>query len=166
MRYTIFSIDDEKSATLRQSFEFMFKDDKRTVGNLIPLVGCYNGKQENSYICYTTDFQSFVKPMGFVANQESILRVSECNKKYTVLEYLDDRQTVSLGCMKSVTHREANFENDWTYRPDIDQYFITIHDNNNHRELFDGIQIATPTAQQIHAERCEARRAANGRVGV
>lgn len=160
MKYTIFSIDDQASPTLRQSFEFMFKRDKRTKGNLIPLSGCYKGVKENSYICLSVDFNSFVQPMGFVANQQSILRMSECNKKYTVLVELSGGAETHLGCMKSVRDWDLSPNQDYSYRPDIDTFFIVVNGNNDHYPCITS-GVSPEETRRFHAERCEARRVAN-----
>ena len=161
MKYTIFSIDGEASSYVRQDFEFMFKDDNRTIGSCVPLVGMYKGEHENSYVCLSEDFNSFVLPMGFVTNQESILRVSECNKKYTTLVMLEGGKQTHLGCMKSVTEAEAMKEDAWTYRPDLDQYFLAVRGTNDHyNDLTSGVS-AEETAE-FHGERCTARSELNG----
>lgn len=161
MRYTLFSIDDEASPALRQSFETMFKEDRRTVGSCIPLTGMYKGKREYSYICLSDDFNIFVLPMGFVANQESILRISECNKKYTTLVILSGGSEKHLGCMKSVTEEQAMKSDAWSYRPDLDQYFIAVKGNNDHYSAIVSGVDPEETAR-FHAERCQARSEANG----
>ena len=160
MKYTIFSIDGQFNDAIRRTFEKRFREDPRTVGNLVKLVGCYKKTREHSYICYTADFNSFVMPMGYVVNQECILTVSECNKKYTVLHYIHDRSSEYLGCMKSVSEADALKQGNWSYRPDLGQYFITVKKNNDsYPEISSGV--SAEEVSRIHGERCEARRLVN-----
>lgn len=161
MKYTIFSIDGEDAFWNRHIFENLFLTSRHTLGKCIPLVGMYKGEHENSYICLSYDFNSFVLPMGFVTGQESILRVSECNKKYTDLIMLQGGKQVHLGCMKSVTEEQAMREESWSYRPDLNQYFITVKGNNNHYpDITEGVSAEEIAA--FHGERCRARTEANG----
>jgi hypothetical protein len=136
MKYTIFSIDGEDNPDARRLIEHMFKHSSVATGTLVPCVGVYKGVKEHAYICNSTSFDAFVQPMGFVANQESVLRVSGCNKQYTVLEFLDGRtqRWKHLGCMTSVTREEAEANGDYTWRPmgsEAGTYWIATAGNND-----------------------------------
>lgn len=136
MKYTIFSIDHNDSDQVRSNFRAYFSSCGAT-GMLIDCLGCYKGKQEYSFICLSNDFDAFVWATGWVDNQESVLRVSECNKQYAVLEYAQfdnpivdyPSNKVHIGSLKSVSKAEALRHDGWTYRPDIDVYFITVKGN-------------------------------------
>ena len=135
MKWTIFSIDREHLALERDLFERGFKQSPLTSGGIIRLKGCYKGVTEYSWLCHSEDFNRYVLPAGFVDGQESILRRSECNKMYTDLVYLKGGERVHLGCMKSVTEEVAKAEDNWTYRPDQDQYYIVVKGNNDHYDI-------------------------------
>jgi len=169
MKYTIFSIDGEADRNTVATFVMEFKLADKTTGNLVPCEGSYKGVQETSFICLTSDFNNWVLRSGYVLNQESVLRVSECNKKYTTLEYLDKTfypnpekcRDVFLGCMKSVTKEEAYKQDAWTYRADLDQYFIAVAGNNDHYPSLTS-EVDPAEVSRFHGERIAARTAANG----
>lgn len=126
MKYVIFAPDDQSPLGLSILKGMFLANDP--VGNLLPLVGCYKGESEWSFICNVTDFENIVLPNGFVNNQESILRVSECNKKYAQLQFHDGR-TESIGSLKSVDWEEAQKHDSWTYRPDMDVFWVAVDGN-------------------------------------
>jgi len=162
MKYVIFSIDGQEDYVERMLFENSFRTSKKTVGSLKPLTGSYKGAKEYSYICLAKDF--FVICGPWVLNQECILTVTECNKKYTHALYQDGTHEY-LGCMKSVTEAEAKATDAWSYREDLDTYFITDINGNDHYmtdpyDISDGV---TPEeVSRFHGERIAARKAANG----
>ena len=159
--YVIFSIDNEDDPRVRRKFEGDFEDSVLTGSNLIKLIGAYKGETENAYLARVADFDAFVKPMGFVANQESILRVSECNKRYAVLEYLADGTQQDLGCLKDVPEAEAKAQEAWSYRPDIDVYWIAIKGNPDHTPKTQSDIARVEKTRAQHEERCKARKAQN-----
>lgn len=141
MKYTIFSIDDEQDASTRIGFRLMFAmSDAR--GNLIECRGSYKGKTENAFMCRSDDFDAFVWGTGWVDEQESVLRVSECNKQYARLDYADFSNPVvdehnpvrseGIGSLKSVSEEEAMQHAAWTYRPDLNIYWIAVEGNPDH----------------------------------
>jgi hypothetical protein len=97
-------------------------------GNVVQCIGSYKGALEVSFIMLTSDFETYVKPYGFVDNQESVLRVSECNKQYADLEFSDGSRK-NVGSLRDVTKEEALAQEAWTYRPDTQQYWITVEGN-------------------------------------
>lgn len=97
-------------------------------GNFIQCVGSWEGKLEPSFICQTRDYEDHIKTSGYVDGQECVLQVSECNKQYAQLLY-PNGTTESLGSLKSVAKDRAMEEAGWTYRPDLNTYWITVSGN-------------------------------------
>lgn len=134
-RYTIFSIDREYDEDVREAFEVFFEDTVGTVSRLVRCVGSYKGILETSWICSTNDFNNFIWGTKWVANQESVLLVSACNKQYASLMFSDFSKkdasvdTLSLGSLKSVDAEEAMKHDAWTYRPDLGIYWIAVKGN-------------------------------------
>ena len=89
-------------------------------------IGCYLGKLERSYILRKDDFDSYVLKSGYVDDQESflVLRDGYYGVVYATLEY-QSGDKVFLGTMEQVDPQEALAGEAWTYRPDLDAYFIT-----------------------------------------
>ena len=101
----------------------------------VKVVGCYAGVSEVSYILSANDFFK-MQYMGEDAwkGQESILRVSGCNKMYATLQYRDElnKPDESLGSMHQVSKDEALQYDAWTYNPYVGvggAYFICKHGN-------------------------------------
>ena len=88
MKYTIFSIDSANDLHTLAKFTRRL-DEKRALGklhgNVVMCVGSYKGQLEYSFLMLTRDYFDFVHTSGYVGNQESVLRVSECNKQYADL---------------------------------------------------------------------------------
>lgn len=132
MKYTIFSIDNPNdwhnmSRFMRYVDEIMAM--RKTKGRFIQCVGSWMGKLEPSFICRTDDFLEHILESGYVEDQECVLQVSECNKQYAQLWYLDDDKKESLGSLKSVSKQEAETQDGWTYRPDLNIYWIAVKGN-------------------------------------
>lgn len=126
MKYVIFSIDNEHDPFWRGVLAGMFT---AAQGKLVPCVGSYNGETEHSWLCLRSDYDAIVAPTTMMDNQESIMAISECNKQYARLEFLDGRENVGLGSLKSVSAEEAKRHSSWTYRPDIDVYWVSVKEN-------------------------------------
>jgi hypothetical protein len=131
MKYVIFSIDNVTNTHAQAKF-LRHIDTARAMqkmkGNMIHCIGSYKGEIEPSYLMLWDDFKEHVIGMGFVENQESILRVSECNKQYAELVYSDQTRE-SVGSLKDVSKDEAMKHDAWTYRPDLNMYWITVKGN-------------------------------------
>jgi hypothetical protein len=126
MKYTIFSVDHDRANAF---IDFIFFG-PTLKGNIIYCRGCYKGHEERSYIALTEDFEQHIRHQ-FCRNQESFLRVSECNKQYARLDYADGR-TVFLGSVRRVPEKVARSQDAWTYRPDTKEYWITVQGNPEH----------------------------------
>lgn len=93
------------------------------------LLGSYvmdDGKrvEETSYIVNRADFDRLAQ---LIENQESVLVLS--NVKYddtrnAKLVFMDGRPDVELGVFKPVTEAYAKAQDNWTYDPYLDQYFV------------------------------------------
>lgn len=117
------------------------------------LIGCYTHLdyqkvKERSYLVSEEAFET-VKRMGIVADQESFLYVTRCNKQYATLVYASG-DVVPLGSMKAVSEEVALRESAWTYDPLYGRYFICVGGNPDNespearkqRELWDAVEEA------------------------
>lgn len=134
LKYTIFSVDNHTN--LREYAKFLhylsvLEATKATKGNIIPCIGSYEGYLEPSFICLTEDFRNHIVDRSWVKDQECVMEISECNKKYTQLRY-QDGSTLYLGCMKDVPAEEAYKATGFTYRPDMDTYWVAVKGNPDH----------------------------------
>lgn len=129
MDYVIFAIDND--ADLHTNAKFLrHVDQLRAMGKLNSsmklVIGSYLGKLERSYILRKDDFETYVLESGYVDDQESflVLRDGYYGVVYATLEYQAGRK-VFLGTMEQVDADEALGSAAWTYRPDLNAYFIT-----------------------------------------
>ena len=128
MPFIIFSVDNEANPINRAAFvSYIANCDKR--GACVPVIGCYKGVREFSWIIHKDDFDKYVKNSGFVDNQESFLQVASGNKMETVLLFPASGERVPLGCMHQVDESEALASDAWTYRPDMGVYWIAKSGN-------------------------------------
>ncbi len=99
---------------------------------LKPLLGCYKGKTEQSYIVNSRD-ELAIMNAGWLKGQESILRLGPCDsrdRRKATLQFLqEDGKSFmgeqELGVLVSVGRDEALACEAWTYDPDLKEYFIT-----------------------------------------
>lgn len=94
--------------------------------------GCYKGKVETVFMVRRTHLLTYLAmhPVGVFLpfeDQESILLVSECNKAYAQLLYLEDGRVEGLGSMVQVTSAEAATAEAWTQRNGL--YWIAKREN-------------------------------------
>lgn len=128
--YVIFAIDND--ADLHTNAKFLrHVDEQRAMmkmnGTMQLCIGSYKGKLERSYIMRWDDFMEHVADSGYVDKQESvlILRDGAYGKTYASLKYNDGSDDeLNLGVLKPVTAYNAMLEAAWTYRPDLDQYYV------------------------------------------
>jgi hypothetical protein len=136
MKYRIFSIDGAGNALHTNQFVQWFRNDPQMTGNLIPLIGCYKGEVEASFICNAEDFQRVQRSPttrdSWIARQEAVMRVSACNKMYVELQMMATGVITSLGSMHEVTEAEAKKHQAWSYRPDNGTWFICKDGNPDH----------------------------------
>jgi len=140
--YVIFAIDNDDNVHTNAKF-LRYVDERevmgKTKGKMKLCIGSYKGKLERSYIMRWDDFMEHIAESGYVDKQESILilRDGYYGKVYATLKFnsaynsdwpaeftnvgYDD---LFLGEFKSIPAREAQYEEAWTYRPDLDQYYV------------------------------------------
>jgi len=128
MSYMIFSIDNVFEVhTLAKFLRYIdtLKHSSQLEGNMELCIGSWEGKLEYSFIMLTSDFQKYVVPLGWVDNQESTLQLyNEKGNRYSTFEVTQGKLKF-FGIMQQVTKEEALASTGWTYRPDLDAYFVT-----------------------------------------
>ena len=127
MESVLFAPDGEEN--LRDLKKFMhYADNLRVLGKLtgdiIPCIGCYKGKLENSFMCLAVDYDKYFT--DWTKQQICIIRVSSDIRQPAVLEYINEEpftgETVDLGVCKKVDNPST--AQDWTYRKDTGEYFV------------------------------------------
>ena len=128
-KYVIFAIDNDND--LHTVSKFMRHVDTQKAmgkmrGTLKPCIGSYKGKLENSYIVTLEDFKQHVKKSGYIDNQESVLLLEDGHRgvTYGTLIYAGFDKDVPLGIMRAVSKDKAVTYDAWTYRPELDTYYV------------------------------------------
>ena len=127
--YVIFSIDNVHDVHTLAQFSHHL-DMKRAMqklsGQVVLAIGSYKGVMEQSFILLREDFDAVVRDSQWVKDQESILHVEDGygGVVYGALEYLATGTTEHIGVMKEIEKREVSAYDAWTYRPDLNKYFI------------------------------------------
>jgi hypothetical protein len=129
MAVVIFSIDDVSNPrTLRKFIKMV--DDLKAVGKLqgdfVLTFGMWKGVMEQSFLMCEEDFYQYVWESDWVEDQEAFLIV-EVGPKGNQSAYLLDSDRASaeyMGELKEVSFKEAAKHDGWTYRPDLNLYWI------------------------------------------
>jgi hypothetical protein len=127
--YVIFSIDNVHDVHALAQFSHHL-DMKRAMqklkGNVVLAIGSYKGVMEQSFILLRDDFDLVVRGSDWIKEQESILHVEDGHGGvvYGALEYLATGTTEHIGVLREVPQVEAMLHDGWTYRPDLNKYFI------------------------------------------
>lgn len=136
MEKVIFSIDFENNPLRMNVFKnYCASIADQMQGNIVDMLGCYKGKREHCFICRLDDFDAYFRTSVYLRGQESIMLVASGNKMEVGLEYLtpygDSRSNhvQDLGCMHEVCREEAMQADAWTYRPDMDVFWIAKKGN-------------------------------------
>lgn len=90
--------------------------------------GCYNGIKEKSFIVNDAHIETAIA-IAESHGQESILLLSETKRHGTriaTLLYLDTMQEEVIGNLIGATEERALKEKAYSYRPDLDMYWVTI----------------------------------------
>lgn len=132
--YVIFSIDNVHDLHTLAKFTHHI-DVQRALrhmkGDMKLCIGSYKGVLETSFIMTEHDFGALIEGSIYIEQQESVLLVEDGHKgeMYASLHYLSkgvcDGEHVSLGRLKSVDKSVALGKDAWTYRPDLNVYWIT-----------------------------------------
>lgn len=125
MNYVLFSIDNAHDTHTLAKFLRYFDTQVamgKTKGYLIQCIGSYKGSLELSFICNRKDYVDYVVPFGAVNNQECVIEIQgeDCYSTDNDLIYPS-----YMGVMRQVTKKKAMKSDGWTYRPDLNAYFIT-----------------------------------------
>ena len=134
-QFIIFAIDNGTDDLRASNFEQAFNDFDGRKGNLVKCLGYWEGVAEPSYIALREDFENIAKAGGWVDQQICTLAVTSCNKQYAQLEYPCGKLE-QLGSMHEVTREEALASVGYTYRPDLNIYWVAKQGNpdNSYRE--------------------------------
>jgi hypothetical protein len=105
-------------------------DDLKAVGKLqgdfVLSFGMWKGVMEQSFLMCEEDFYQYVWDSDWVEDQEAFLIV-EVGPKGNQSAYLLDSDRASaeyMGELKEVSFKEAAKHDGWTYRPDLNLYWI------------------------------------------
>ncbi|RTL05349.1 hypothetical protein EKK58_08080 [Candidatus Dependentiae bacterium] len=122
MNYVLFSIDSVHDTHTLAKFLRHFDTQvamSKTKGNLVQCIGMWKGQLEVSFLCREEDYEAFVLPLGFTKNQECVITISgdkmEC--------FIDDNY---IGQMVEFTAKEALNSDGFTYRPDLNKYWMVM----------------------------------------
>jgi hypothetical protein len=127
--FVIFSIDSVTDVHTLAQFSHHL-DVKRAMqklkGNVVLAIGSYKGQLEQSFILLREDFDLVVRDSQWVKDQESILHLEDgaYGVVYGALEYLATGTTEHIGVLREIDRREVSAYDAWTYRPDLNKYFI------------------------------------------
>lgn len=124
MHYVIFSVDND----LHTRAKFLRHIDTQRAmnylkGNMVMCIGAYKDKLEDSFILCREDFDKFVRGSSYLVNQESVLHVRG-KRMHCEFEYLFSGIKKNYGHLVQVTAQEAFNSDGWTYRPDMNTYWI------------------------------------------
>jgi hypothetical protein len=127
--YVIFSVDNVQDVRTLAQFSHhldMKRAMQKTKDSVKTCIGSYKGVMEQSFIMSRDDFDLVVRGTKWVENQESILHIEDGHGGvvYGALEYLATGTTEHLGVVREASQVEAMQHDGWTYRPDLNKYFI------------------------------------------
>ena len=92
------------------------------------LIGSYKGTTEDSYVV-NMKWLTYVEQAGLLDGEDSILLLSESlgqNRRRAKLRFLNaSKPDEDLGILRAVVKEEAMKREVWSYRPDLDTYFVT-----------------------------------------
>jgi len=139
--FIIFEIDNPTAARL-MAVEDLFEGSNTKP---VSCTGGWEGDTSPSFIARMDDFDRLIRPSGYVDNQDCFMTVSECNKMYCGLAWADGHYE-PMGNMTQVTEEQALAAPGYTYRHDLDIYWMAAHGNPDH---VNG-ENSNPPSQSIH----------------
>lgn len=125
----IFSIDSFDSPRVLEKFLHLVNTKiamQQMQGTIITCLGSYARRPEVSFIMGYEDFMQYVVNSGYVDGQESFMVVEKDHKDMS-LAYLYFQHTGTYSHSKrlrEVSAEEALALGDWTYRPDMNKYWV------------------------------------------
>ena len=127
--YVIFAIDNDNDMHTISKFLRHVDTQKamgKMKGTMKPCIGSYKGQLEQSYIMCEEDFVVHVNRSGYVDNQESFLVLEEGHRgvTYGSLVFNSWLKPQGLGIMRAVSKDKAMSYDAWTYRPELDTYYV------------------------------------------
>lgn len=153
MSVCIFSFDTKDVLTAAAQYQAI-KANPALEGGIMPVFGSWRGRVEQSFVMDTDDFKAHVLHSGMVDNQEAFLVVSSCNKAYAKLWYPREEGTdacwIGVGCMHQVDKDEAMASEGWTYRPDMNAYWVckTGNPDRSVGQIMQDTHITVPMAAE------------------
>ncbi len=126
--YVLFSIDNVTNThTLAKFLRHMDTQIVmgKTQGYLVQCVGSYKGKMEASFILNEKDYVDHVLPLEFTNKQESVLYLDgDDGWLATSYDPFLGEATDILGYMEQVSKKKALKSDGFTYRPDLNAYWV------------------------------------------
>ncbi len=124
MHYVIFSVAND----LHTRAKFLRHIDTQRAmdhlkGNMVLCIGATGGVLEDSFILCAEDFNEFVRNSPYLKDQVSVLHVRG-ERMHCEFEFFCMDNKCTGGCMVQVTAQEAFDNGSWTYRPDMNTYWI------------------------------------------
>ena len=124
MSYVLFSIDNVDDTHTLAKFLRYFDTQValgKTRGYLEHCIGSYEGSLELSFICTEDDYKNFVVTFGATTYQKSVISIQgyecwSCSYDLLICEY--------MGTVRATTKKKALKSRGWTYRPNLDSYFV------------------------------------------
>lgn len=120
MNYVLFSIDNVTDTHTLAKFLRHFDTQvalKKTKGFLVQCIGMWKGQPEVSFLCREEDYEALVLPLEFTKSQECVIVVSGRNMECFI-------NNNYIGRMVEVDKEKAFKSDGFTYRPDLDKYWV------------------------------------------
>lgn len=127
-KYVIFSVDNADNLhSLSKAMRYLDTVQAMDIGTtIINCVGMCEGKFEVPFICTLDVFNKHVKDCPFVQDQATYLLVEDGHKRIYGSLYTWDGTKFHSGVIEEVSAEEAMSHDGWTYRPDIDKYWVLV----------------------------------------
>lgn len=134
MSVIIFEFDTKDVLCIAMQYQSIKRAIAPSMGDIKPVIGHWEGVTSQSFIMDEVEFNRLVRNSGMVDKQECFMHVTSCNKAYASLEY-QDGLSIALGSMHQVSMEQAMRSDGWTYRPDLDVWWVAAHGNPDLRDV-------------------------------